>query len=514
MDQTTVKHLLVADAFPHAVSGFELIETHISWVILTGSFAYKIKKPVDLGFLDFRELARREHYCHEELRLNRRYTPELYLEVVPVTGTEDTPKIDGTGRVLDYAVKMQQFDTACLLGSISKRGELDGHLLRAIATELAKSHVDFPAIHTATDNPAAMQAAMFQNFDQVREYAVDESAITQLGILEDWTRTNISRLLPFMIRRVQEGHVKDLHGDLHLNNMVVLDGKVRFFDCIEFNEHFRLMDTIAEIAFLAMDLADRGESAQQLLNDYFEYSGDYSGLALLDLYRVYFAMVRAKVNLMQEATSTNSEVQQTAAYREFIRFVALALTYTEEKPRVLILMHGVSGSGKSTVAAKAAEHLGAIRLRSDVERKRLFGLLPDDSSESIETNIYSSTASKNTFEQLATLSRGVIDSGLPCIVDATFLKRSVRKTFIALAEEFGVPVIILDCIASEESMVRRVRQRSESGTDASEADIEIMQRQLRESEPFDTNEQRYVVNIDSEGPFDGKLVQQFIQQHV
>ena len=511
MDQTSIQRLLVADAFPHPVTDFQLIETHISWVILTGDFAYKIKKPVDLEFLDFRELARREHYCNEELQLNRRYTPEIYLDVVPVTGTDEAPQIDGAGPVLDYAVKMRQFETANLLDSVSKAGGLDTHLVRSIASELARSHCDFPSVYTATDNPAAMRAAMFQNFDQVREYAIDDSAIAQLDSLEEWTRTHIVRLLPLMTERVQQGCVKDLHGDLHLNNMVVLDGKVRFFDCIEFNEHFRIMDTIAEIAFVAMDMADRGESAQQVLNDYFEYSGDYAGLPLLNLYRVYFAMVRAKVNLMREPTS-NSEVQATAACQNFTRFVKLALSYTADKPPFVALMHGVSGSGKSTIAAQVAQHFGAIRLRSDVERKRLFGLSPDDSSEAIKAGIYTAQASENTFERLAALAHGVIDAGLPCIVDATFLEQAARKPFIDVGQELDVPLIILDCIAAQDIIVARLRHRTQRASDASEADIEIMQKQLSVSEPFDANETQYVVTIDSEQPFDGTPIEQRLEQ--
>lgn len=510
MDQTSIQRLLVADAFPHPVTDFQLIETHISWVILTGDFAYKIKKPVDLEFLDFRELARREHYCNEELQLNRRYTPELYLDVVPVTGTEEAPQIDGAGPVLDYAVKMQQFDTANLLDSVSKAGGLDTHLVRAIASQLARSHHDFPSV-SATDNPAAMRAAMFQNFDQVREYAIDDAAIAQLDRLEAWTRLHIARLLPLMSERVQQGNVKDLHGDLHLNNMVVLNGKVRFFDCIEFNEHFRVMDTIAEIAFVAMDMADRGESAQQVLNDYFEYSGDYAGLPLLNLYRVYFAMVRAKVKLMREPTS-NSEVQATAVYQDFTRFVKLAQSYTEDKPPFVALMHGVSGSGKSTVAARVAAHFGAIRLRSDVERKRLFGLSPDDTSQAIKADIYTAQASKSTFERLVALARGVIDAGLPCIVDATFLEQAARKPFIDLGRELDIPLVILDCIAARDIIVARLRHRTQRASDASEADIEIMQKQLSALEPFEANETQYVVTIDSEQPFDGTPIEQRLEQ--
>ena len=510
MELKTIQCLLSPEAFPHVVKKLELLETHISWVILTGDFAYKIKKPIDLGFLDFRTLAQRQHFCTRELELNRRYSPELYLGVVPVTGSGQAPKMDGKGPILDYAVKMNQFDSDSLLATVSKKGELTGELVHSIASELARSHRDFPSINSATDNPGAMQDAMIQNFDQVREYTIDDDAIAQLDRLESWTRQQLSKLLPFMSERVQRGHVKDLHGDLHLNNMIAVDGSVRFFDCIEFNENFRLMDTMAEIAFLAMDMADRGERAQKVLNDYLEYTGDYTGLQLLDLYRVYFAMVRAKVGLMQEPNS-NKNIQQAPCYPVFTRFLQLALTFISTRPPFLILMHGVSGSGKSTVAAQVAEHFSAIRLRSDVERKRLFGLLPDISSDSIEEDIYCADATRKTFEHLAEASGSIIDSGSPCVVDATFLDSSVRKIFIEQAEELEVPVLILSCSASQQCMINRLRHRGQNESDASEADIEIMHQQLNQLEPFSKDEQQYLVTVDSEKPLGSSFWQQLEQ---
>ena len=510
MELKTIQCLLNPEAYPHAVKKIELLETHISWVILTGDFAYKIKKPLDLGFLDYRTLDQRQHFCSREVELNRRYTPEIYLGVVPVTGSEEAPEIEGKGPVLDYAVKMEQFDTDSLLGTVSKRGELTGELVHSIASELAKSHRDFAPVNSATDNPGAMQDAMIQNFDQMREYAIGEDAIAQLDNLEQWTRQQLSKLLPFMVERVRNGHVKDLHGDLHLDNMIVMGGSVRFFDCIEFNENFRLMDTMAEIAFLAMDMADRGERAQKILNDYLEYTGDYAGLQVLDLYRVYFSMVRAKVALMQESVS-NKDIAQTPCYQIFTRFLQLGLSFISDRPPFLVLMHGVSGSGKSTVAAQVAEHFSAIRLRSDVERKRLFGLLPDSSSDMIEEDIYSAEATERTFEHLAQASRLTINSGSPCVVDATFLHRSVRKTFIELAEELDVPIVILSCSASEQCLMQRLRHRGQNEKDASEADIEIMRQQVKQSEPFSTYEQQHLVTIDSEQPLDSALWQQLTQ---
>ena len=505
MDASSIQRLLSPGAYPHQTTRHELVETHISWVILTGDLAYKIKKPVNFGFVDFSTLALREHFCHREVELNRRYTPEIYLGVVPVTGSLKDPRIDGEGPVIDYAVKMVQFDLDCLLDTVSNKGQLDTGLVRAMAAELARTHREFPSLTGATDNPQAMGAAMIQNFDQVREYHLDPAEVALLDVLEAWTREHIERLFPVMIKRVQDGFVKDLHGDLHLNNMIVKDGKVKFFDCIEFRDDFRLMDTIAEIAFLAMDLARREQPAQQVLNDYLEYSGDFDGLRLLDFYRVYFAMVRAKVSLIREPVSREN-LRASAAYASFRQFLLLARSFTEPKAPFIAMMHGVAGTGKSTVAARVAAQFGALRLRSDVERKRLFGLSPDDSSDALEENIYTPRATRDTYQHLQDLCRGIVMEGFPCIVDATFLQRSVRDVFLAMGEDLDVPVLILDCRASAACIAERLQLREQQQDDASEAGVDVMQLQLTQSEPFTPREAQSVLAIDTEQAFDASLI--------
>ena len=510
MDASSIQRLLSAAAFPHEITRHELVETHISWVILTGDLAYKIKKPVNFGFVDFSTLARREHFCRREVELNRRYTPEIYLGVVPVTGNLEEPQIDGEGPVIDYAVKMVQFDLDCLLDTVSNSGPMDAALVWAMAAELARTHREFPSLTGATHNPDAMAAAMIQNFDQVRKFHLDAADLALVDVLEAWTCKHIEALGPVMIRRVQEGFVKDLHGDLHLNNMIVRDGRVKFFDCIEFSDDFRLMDTIAEIAFLAMDLAHRQQPAQQVLNDYLEYSGDFDGLQLLNFYRVYFAMVRAKVSLMREPVSREN-LHATAAYASFRQFLLLARSFTEQKTPFIAMMHGVAGTGKSTVAALVAAQFGALRLRSDVERKRLFGLSPDDSSEAMEENIYTPAATSDTYLRLQDLCRDIVRQGFPCIVDATFLQRSTRGIFLALGEELGVPVLILDCWASAACIAERLRLREQQQDDVSEAGVDVMQLQLTGSESFSPREQQSVLAIDTEQAFDASLIRRRIR---
>ncbi len=505
MDATTLQQLCRPEAFSHPTGDITLRETHISWVILSGEYAYKIKKPLDLGFLDFSTLELRRHFCEEELRLNRRFSPELYLDVVPITGGAGGLKIAGEGPVVDYAVRMRRFDENQLLDTIAERGGLDRHIIRDLARELARLHGELPRCYpdpesTQAGTPAALREAMEQNFRQIRDYPLAGSELRQLEAVEAWTRRRYTELLPAMKMRVADGWVIDGHGDDHLGNIALIDGRVRLFDCIEFNADFRIIDSIGEIALLTMDLDARDHPAEsrRLLTDYLEYRGDYDGLTLLDLYRSYYAIVRAKVNLLRESPEREN-LTDTDAYRELCRYLHLARGYCQPRRGFLAITHGVSGSGKSTVAGKLVAESGAVRIRSDVERKRLFGLAPEERSRpDDETSLYSHDMTRRTFERLEELANLIVTAGFPVIVDATFLHRAVRVTFRNLAARLGVPFIILDCIAAPEILRERLAERATHRQDASEAGIAIMERQLAQREPLSGEELNFRVGMDSE----------------
>jgi predicted kinase len=260
---------------------------------------------------------------------------------------------------------------------------------------------------------------------------------------------------------------------------------VRLFDCIEFNPALRIMDSIGEVALLAMDLQARGHGREchWLLSDYLEYTGDYEGLALLDLFRSYFAMVRAKVALLREPANL-AGIQGTAAYGDFCRYLELAGAYDRAPAPFLAITHGVSGSGKSTVADKLVAASGAIRIRSDVERKRLFGLAPEQRSRAQDKKtLYSSAMSRTTFDRLEQLALQTLGAGFPVIVDATFLHRRSRDDFRQLAQRLGVPFAIIDCNASGAQLRQRLVARELRGRDASEAGVRVMENQLKVDQP-------------------------------
>jgi hypothetical protein len=510
MPADIVSQLLLPAAYPHKVDNIQLRETHISWVFLTGDWAYKVKKPRDLGFLDYSSLEARKHFCEEELRLNRRFAPELYLDVVPIR-EQGGLHIEGEGPPVDYAVKMRQFDDDELLSHIAERDGLSPDLIRSLGGLLARTHARLSPVYpeSGAGTPLAMHDAMVQNFDQIAAYPLSQEHREWLAEVERWSTHRVAFYLPAMIRRIEQGFVKDCHGDLHLGNIARIDGELCFFDCIEFNDDFRIMDTIAEAAFLVMDCQARGLEAEamRLLNDYLEYSGDYEGLALFNWYRCYYAIVRAKVNLLRLETG-ETELVDSKAYQDFSRYLELAVSTTYPVHKFLAITFGVSGSGKSTLAMQLLEHTGAIRMRSDVERKRLFELAPESSSTTdAQLDIYTREAGKRTFARLQSLAGTVLQAGFPAIVDATFLRRKQRQPFKQLAEALDIPFIILSFKASRRDLRKRIERRNNRQSDASEADVAIMEQQLAAVEALGEWEAPCVIVVGDATPFQTVLQQ-------
>jgi aminoglycoside phosphotransferase family enzyme len=362
-----------------------LLETHISFVLLTGAFAYKIKKAVRLPFLDFSTLARRRKFCDEELRLNRRLAPDLYLDVVPITGTPDAPAIGGDGPALEYAVRMREFRQEDLLSNVLERGALTPAHIDALAERLARFHaaaaVSAPgATHGTPMHARALALANFREIARLPESAAERRALQSL---RQWTRDEHTKIRATLEERLRRGAVRECHGDLHLGNVALIDGVVTIFDCLEFNAGMRWMDTMSEVAFAVMDLVHRDQAAlaHRLLTAYCERSGDYGGVAVLRFHLVYRAMVRAKVAALRAAQLTDSRARAACA-EEFAAHLRLASRLATDVHPAFVVMHGLSGSGKTTLSQMLLERAGAVRVRTDVERKRLAGLAATQASGS------------------------------------------------------------------------------------------------------------------------------------
>lgn len=487
-----------ADVYPHPVASIRVIETHISWVLLTGQYAYKIKKPVNFGFLDFSTLEKRHFYCLEELRLNRRLSSALYLDVLPITGTPDKPTFGGAGQAFEYAVKMRQFPADQLLGELAANGQLDAACCDQIADKLADFHGLIARADKASSygNSSTIRHWFVENFEQINGLLKDDSEQQQMKTIQAWGDNTWQGRAALMQWRKQQGYVRECHGDLHLGNLTLIDKQIVLFDGIEFNAELRWIDVISDIAFLMTDLLRFGyrDYAYRILNRYLQITGDYAGLGMLPYYLTYRALVRAKLALLRMTQLSDVDTYQKT-HDEYGVFAQLAESFTARGKPCLIITHGYSGSGKSTFAAQLAEKIGAIYLRSDIERKRLFGYI---ANEQTNGEVYTQTASQQTYQRLAELAKIVIQAGFCAIVDATFLATVQRQQFKQLAQEDDVAFFILDFNVPEAVLSARISQRQAQENDASEATLEVLHLQMQLAEPFLLNELANVVQVDAD----------------
>ena len=481
-----------------------LEETHISWVLLAGCDAYKIKKAVNLGFLDFSTLEARHFYCTEELRLNRRLAPDIYLDVVAISGSPEQPVLGGEPAI-EYAVHMRRFPRSAMMDSLLAEGHITTVHIDKLAATVARFHAALPpaAADAPFGSPAAIQAAVLENFAQL---APSLEAPADLALLEE---VRAASALEFAAceqlfqQRKTGGCVRECHGDLHLGNIVLLDDIPVPFDGIEFSATLRWIDTISEIAFTVMDFMQRGqpEFAWRFLNAYLEQSGDYSGIGVLRYYLAYRAMVRAKVAVIRADQEDAAQAQhELNACRSYL---ALARDCLARRRPALIITHGLPGCGKSSFAQLALERLGAIRIRSDVERKRLFGLAAlADSSSQTGGGIYSEEATQRTYARLHELARALLAAGFPVIVDAAFLRHAEREQFRALAREMNAPFVIASLQADEAVLKERLAQRRSRADDASEADAAVLHVLKAAQEPLRDEEQAFAVTFTNNGDVD------------
>ena len=403
--------------YPHPATVVELIETHISWVLLAGDFAYKIKKPVDLGFLDFSSLEKRHFFCTEEVRLNRRLAPDLYVDVVGIGGTPEQPAwrpvIPSSTPCACGVSRSRRSWTTCW-----RRGELRASQLDAFARMIAEFHrvAAVAGAGTLFGEEPAVYEPVEDNFQALREALTSPGAVAQLDALEAWAMARFLALRDLLAVRKSSGFVRECHGDLHLRNLAWVDEQPVAFDCIEFSPALRWIDVLNEVAFLTMDLRARAQPAMaaRFLNRYLEHTGDYAGLKLLQFYQVYRALVRAKVDAIRLRQGDLTAAEQVQVETECGRYLELARNFGQLGQPWLLITRGLSGSGKTTLSEDLVERLGAIRIRSDVERKRLFGLAAGQSASAEPgQGIYSADASRQTYASLRELAESVLEAGYP-----------------------------------------------------------------------------------------------------
>src|ERR1700674_3760229 len=397
-----IDELLKGAAYAHAVSDIKLHETHISWVILTGEYAYKVKKRVKLEFPDTTTLATRHFLCNEELRLNKRLAPDLYLEVMPITRDHKGIKLGGTGTIIDYAVKMKQFGPSQELPALLGRADVTAQEITRLAERLAEFHrrAALPPDDAGFDYVAKLRNSVLGNVAALLAHSSSLQELPAMGQLIDWTHDSLQDLHESFRERQSRGYIRECHGDLHAHNIVRWQGQLTPFDCLEFDPKLRWIDVMNDVAFLVMDLVghDRKDLAYEFLSRYVEKTGDYAGIRLLPFYAVYRALVRAMVDALSGEQKPAERLELNGRLHGRI---STALEFMHPKRPSLIIMHGPSGSGKSWLSERLVPLVAAVRLRSDVERKRMAESESAPGADSaISRDLYTPARNRQTYARL------------------------------------------------------------------------------------------------------------------
>lgn len=501
MTETTlpalIQQMLQPDFYPHPVkTPIQLIQTHVSYVLLTGDYAYKVKKPVNFGFLDYSTLEKRHHFCQEELRLNQRGAAELYLEVLPISQVENGlafSSSDNSAEPIDYVVKMRQFPQETLLTELYDRGELTETLLQDLAKTIAQFHQASATNEyiRSFGEVERVRQAFDENYAQTEHYIGGPQTQAQFDETRAYTDRFFSEQRELFANRIQQNRIRECHGDLHLRNIAFWQDKLWLFDCIEFNEPFRFVDVMYDLAYIVMDLEarQRPDLSTLFLNTYAEQTGDWEGLAVLPIYVSRQTYVRAKVTsfLLDDPsvpTTEKDKAKETAAL-----YYRLAWEYTQPRQGRLMLMSGLSGSGKSTTARLLAKKLGAIHLRSDAVRKHLGGVPLEQRGND---DLYSPEMTQKTYSRLLELGVMLANQGYPVILDAKYDRQSLREAVVAEAQAHQLPLQIFHCDAPVEVLRDRLNQRT---GDIADATADLLPKQF--FEPFTAQEQEYVKAIDT-----------------
>ncbi|WP_019487412.1 bifunctional aminoglycoside phosphotransferase/ATP-binding protein [Kamptonema formosum] len=492
-----IQQMLRSDFYPHSVTEpIELLQTHISFVLLTGDFAYKLKKPVNFGFLDYSTLEKRHHFCTEELRMNQRGAPELYLEVLPIYHKGDNIfTLEPFSLPVEYVLKMQQFSQDFLFVNMFEQGRLNEKHLESLGRDLANFHASAQVsdyIRKFGEIPP-IREVINNNYRLSEKYIGGPQTQKQYDETRQYTEVFFSERQKLFASRIQSNKIRECHGDLHLKNIALWHDKIMLFDCIEFNEPFRFVDVMYDVAFTVMDLEARGRKdlANAFLNTYIEQTGDWEGIQILRFYLIRQAYVRANVTAFLLDDPAVPIIEKNQAEETAAHYYQLAYDYTKSCQGQMILMSGLSGSGKSTVARYLARHFNAIHIRSDAVRKHLGGV---PLYERGGDDLYSSEMNGKTYSRLLELGILLAKEGYTVILDAKYDRNNLRMDAINCAETNNISGKIIHCTAPIEVLRSRLQNRT---GDIADATVDLLTSQQLAAEPFTEIEKRYLITIDT-----------------
>jgi aminoglycoside phosphotransferase family enzyme/predicted kinase len=460
-----VEVLLKPETYAHHPQKVELVQTQMSFIFLTGDYVYKVKKPVDLGYLDYTTLEKRRFFCRQEIELNRRLCPDVYLEVVPVVSHRGEIRLGGEGEAIEYAVKMKQLPADRMMDKLLTQDLVTEEMVDGVADKLAAFHtkaLTSPEI-SKYGNLEAIRINTDENFSQTEKYIDVTIPPHKYNRIEAYTEDFLESNESLFVKRVKDGRIKDCHGDLHAAHVCISNG-ICIYDCIEFNDRFRYGDVASEVAFLAMDLDrfQRADLSHAFVNAYVRLSQDDELLKLLNFYKCYRACVRGKVSsfMFDDPYIPDKESTMTTARNYF----DLAYRYTREKP-LLLIMAGLVGTGKTTVAEALSRSLGLSVISSDIVRKRLAGIPSTERRfEPFSGGIYSEKFSRKTYDEIFALARELLSKGQSVILDASFKKRQDRLQAKKLADEAKADFSVIECILDENTVKKRLERRIKEGS--------------------------------------------------
>jgi hypothetical protein len=499
-----VEALKKPEFYDPPVERVEFIQTHISSVFLTGERVYKLKKPVNFGFLDFSTLELRRLNCEAEVELNRRLAPEVYLGVEPITRGRGRLRIGGQGEVVDWLVVMQQLDGQLLGGSVLQRGELTERHIDQLVEQLVPFY-QRARTGEGVDRWGTLKSVKYntdENFMQTREYMGKLITRQRYEHIRDWTNEFYERQADLFDRRIAEGRIRESHGDLHLDNIFFQDPPI-IFDCIEFNERFRSGDVAADLAFLAMDLDFRGrpDLAQHLVDRYVEASGDQGLLEVLDFYKCYRAYVRGKISCFTAADPALDAIQRRRWKNQARHYFGLAYRYAggEDRP-TLVVLYGLMGSGKTNIARYLRESFGWHLLSTDAVRKQLAGV-GENTRVYVPYNegLYSPEMNRRTYEEVCRRAENLLQAGFPVAIDGAFKRQVERQPVIDLARRTGARLLFLETTCEPEEQRIRLEGRQEHDT-RSDGRVEIMDQQRSEFEGPNPDALELFDRVSSDGP--------------